>query len=135
MGMDVRGILYYGIRLDEEPGSYDDLSDAWADAYEPQKPNHQNYHAPEWDAWRKKNAEFHKSMENISIDWSGSEYDKTFYVHCVGLRKRVEWGEQLKIEPDDLLPNTDVDALLHKFCTQAGLPYSQPAWHLACEWL
>jgi hypothetical protein len=141
MGSDPRAILYYGIKLGnedpmdgEEENDYHGANDAWAKLNRPKEPDRrQDYRGPQWDAWREALKAYEDSPIHVEIDWSGSDYGQSFYVHCPCLEKKVEWEHQLDLGRGDVLkPNLEADQYIKDFCDKFGIEYKTPTWHLAC---
>lgn len=135
MGADPEAILFYGFPLPALNVSHLDLNDGWADDHKPPKPeDRSDYHTPEWKQWRERLHEWERTLENVEVEWSGSENCEQYFIHCAGIQKRVEWNELHVISVGDLEVPLDARGMLHKFCDRFNLPKAEPQWHLAARY-
>lgn len=113
-----------------------DISAEWARDHRPARPESKDYRSAEWEDWRQKVATgYDSSLAKIEIDWSGSEEEKQYFVHCGILEISVEWDEQQEINPTMFIANRpDADEWLRKFCEKYQIPFSQPRWFLAAKY-
>lgn len=135
MSTDPSGILFYGFPLPSLIVDYHDLNDQWEEDHAPPTPKDKsNYRTPEWDEWRERNRQWEATLENVRIDWSGGENCEKYYLHCDGLKKSVDWDEQIVVTQADLAHQEEAAKFLHAFCDRFNLPKQQPQWHLATRY-
>lgn len=138
MSSSPEAILYYGFPLPDyeySDYSYHDINDAWEEKFRPKEPNDQSdYSTPEWDKWRESYKAWQASADNIKLAWSGAEDCEAYYVHAEGLKKYVDWGNQIEITPESLLVSEDFVQKLREFCEHNGIEWRQPGWHLAARY-
>jgi hypothetical protein len=137
MGTDASATLFYGFLLPELVVDCYDLNEEWAKKHRPPQPQDKaNYKTAEWDEWRRLLKAYEATPQHVEIAWSGSEYDKQYYIHCPCYEKRVYWAKVKEILVVDLEEADVVEAKrwLHEFCDCFNLPRREPGWFLAARY-